>query len=60
MAELIPDALLDEIVGGGATRRRSPNAWPSAAAGLADTVSLVNNRRPDAANFADIVEDLHS
>ena len=27
---------------------------------MADTVSLVNNRNPDPANFADIVADLHS
>ena len=49
MAELVPAELVDEIAGAEIAARAS---------GITDQVSLVNNRNPDPALFADIVADL--
>lgn len=59
MAALIPDDFVNEIAVVGP---RSEIAGKIAARtiGITDHVSLVNNRNPDAAHFADIVADLQA
>jgi probable F420-dependent oxidoreductase len=57
MADLIPDELLEQIVVAG-PRDQVAARVAERAAGLADGVSLVNSRRPDPANFADIARAL--
>ena len=48
MTDLIPDELVHEIAAAVVARTD----------GITDSISLVNNRNPDPANFADIVADL--
>lgn len=57
MAELIPDDLVDQIAVVG-PRGDIAAKLVARAAGITDTVSLVNNRNPDPSHFADIVTDL--
>jgi probable F420-dependent oxidoreductase len=59
MTDLIPDELVREIA---VTGRRGDIAAQivERTAGITDSVSLVNNRNPDPANFADVVADLRA
>ena len=59
MAALVPDDLVEAIAVVGSRREIAPKIYERAA-GITDRVSLVNNRNPDPALFADIVADLHS
>jgi probable F420-dependent oxidoreductase len=59
MAALIPDDLIEQLAVVG-SRRDIAGKVNARSVGIADTVSLVNNRNPDPANFADIVTDLQS
>ena len=59
MAALIPDDLIEQLAVVG-SRRDIAGKVIARSVGIADTVSLVNNRNPDPANFADIVTDLQS
>jgi probable F420-dependent oxidoreductase len=57
MAALIPDDFVEAIAVVG-PRREIAGAISARLAGITDHVSLVNNRNPDPAHFADIVADL--
>jgi probable F420-dependent oxidoreductase len=57
MAALIPDEFVDEIAVVG-PRSEIARKIGARIAGITDRVSLVNNRNPDPAHFADIVADL--
>lgn len=59
MAALIPDDLVEEIAVVG-PRREIAGKISARVRGITDSVSLVNNRNPDPALFADIVTDLHA
>ena len=59
MAALVPDAFVEEIAVVG-PRERIASQLVERVDGITDSVSLVNNRNPDPANFADIVADLRS
>lgn len=59
MTELIPDELVHEIAVTG-PRHEIAAKVVARTAGITDSISLVNNRNPDPANFADIVADLRS
>jgi hypothetical protein len=59
MTELIPDDLVREIAVTG-ERRDVAAGLVARVAGITDSISLVNNRNPDPANFADIVADLRT
>jgi probable F420-dependent oxidoreductase len=59
MAALIPDELIEQLAVVG-PRREIAGRLRARSAGIADTVSLVNNRNPDPDNFADIVTELRS
>ena len=59
MTDLVPDELVTEIA---VTGERSQIATQvlARAAGITESISLVNNRNPDPAHFADIVADLRA
>ena len=59
MTDLVPDELVTEIA---VTGERSQIATQvlARAAGITESISLVNNRNPDPAHFADIVADLRT
>ena len=57
MSALVPDDLVDEIAVVG-PRREIAGKIAARANGITDQVSLVNNRNPDPALFADIVADV--
>jgi probable F420-dependent oxidoreductase len=59
MADLIPDELVEHIAVVG-PRNEIAGKISARANGIADRVSLVNNRNPDAELYADIVEDLRA
>jgi probable F420-dependent oxidoreductase len=59
MAALIPDDFVEDIAVVG-PRRDIAAKIAARAAGITDCVSLVNNRNPDPALFADIVDDLRA
>jgi hypothetical protein len=59
MATLVPDDFVDQIAVVG-PRHEIAAKIISRAKGITDSVSLVNNRNPDPARFADIVADLRS
>ncbi len=59
MADLVPDAFVEEIAVVG-PRPTIAAQLVARAAGITDSVSLVNNRNPDAAHFADIVATLRA
>jgi probable F420-dependent oxidoreductase len=59
MAALIPDDFVEEIAVIG-PRREIAAKLAARMIGITDRVSLVNNRNPDAAHFADIVADLRA
>lgn len=59
MGPLIPDVFVHEIAVVG-ERRSIAAQLVERASGITDSISLVNNRNPDSANFADIVADLRS
>jgi probable F420-dependent oxidoreductase len=59
MAALIPDDFVDDIAVI-APRREIAGKIAARAQGITDSVSLVNNRNPDPALFADIVDDLRT
>jgi probable F420-dependent oxidoreductase len=54
MGDLVPDELVEELAVVGERSRIAPRLV-ARAAGVTDSVSLVNNRNPDPSNFADIV-----
>lgn len=57
MSALVPDEVVETIAVVG-PRAQVASAISARAAGLTDSVGLVNNRNPDPARFADIVGDL--
>ena len=59
MGALIPDSFVHEIAVVG-ERRSIAAQLVERAAGITDSISLVNNRNPDPGNFSDIVSDLRS
>ena len=59
MADLIPDEFVEEIAVVG-SRAEIAAQLVARTAGITDRVSLVNNRNPDPAHFADIVADLRA
>ncbi len=59
MAALIPDDFVEQIAVVG-PRREIAGKIAARTSGITDRVSLVNNRNPDAALFADIVDDLRA
>ena len=59
MATLVPDDLVDQIAVVG-SRREIATRITARARGVTERVSLVNNRNPDPALFADIVDDLRA
>ena len=59
MAALIPDDLIEQLAVVGPRPAIAAKLF-ARSSGLADTVSLVNNRNPDPDNFADIVHDLQT
>ena len=59
MAALIPDDFVEEIAVVG-PRAEIGAKLSTRAAGITNRVSLVNNRNPDPAHFADIVADLRA
>jgi probable F420-dependent oxidoreductase len=59
MTDLVPDDLVREIAVTG-ERREIAAKLLARADGVTDSISLVNNRNPDPANFADIVADLRA
>jgi probable F420-dependent oxidoreductase len=59
MAGLIPDELIEQIAVVG-PRQDIAALLVARGTGIADTVSLVNNRNPDPSHFADIVADLRA
>lgn len=59
MAPLVPDEFVEEIAVVG-PRTEIAAKLVARIAGVTDRVSLVNNRNPDPAHFADIVADLRS
>ena len=60
MAALIPDEFVEADRGGRPARTRSRARSRPGRSGITDRVSLVNNRNPDPALFADIVADLRA
>jgi len=59
MAELIPDDFVEAVAVVG-PRREIAGKISARVSGITDRVSLVNNRNPDPALFADIVADLRA
>jgi|SRR4051812_39426443 probable F420-dependent oxidoreductase len=59
MGALIPDDLVEQIAVTG-VRREIAGKLAARAEGITNSVSLVNNRNPDPALFADIVADLRA
>jgi len=59
MGDLVPDELVDELTVTG-PRDEIAAKLARRVAGVTDSVSLVNNRNPDPANFADIVAALRA
>jgi probable F420-dependent oxidoreductase len=59
MAELIPDDFVDAVAVVG-SRGEIAGKISARVSGVTDRVSLVNNRNPDPALFADIVDDLRA
>jgi len=59
MAELIDDEFLAEVAVIGEPHEIAP-LLRARLAGITDRVSLVNNRAPDPAHFAEVVSDLHA
>jgi probable F420-dependent oxidoreductase len=59
MGALIPDDFVEEIAVTGSRREIAPKL-AARARGITNSVSLVNNRNPDPACFADIVADLRA
>jgi probable F420-dependent oxidoreductase len=57
MADLVPDELVTEIAVTG-PRDQIAAAILERTTGITESISLVNNRNPDPANFADVVADL--
>jgi probable F420-dependent oxidoreductase len=57
MAGLVPDALLETIAVVGEPHDIAPQLT-ARLAGISDSVALVNNRAPDPAHFAEVVDDL--